>query len=265
VAKVCETFGTKYHKTPIAHSHEHNGKVENANRQVLRSVRAFVLDERVMNDWTRALPAVQFIFNTTRHRDIGFTSAELLFGPAVNLNRFVLDQRGKARTPDEALTWWDEQQEIHADILTKASKLQLEVDLKRIELRSGIPTTYEVGTYVLVEYPKTMGEGRGRPVNKLQTTRKGPMRVVSQQDDTYELLDLVSRKIDTVHVSRIYPFKYDSTKVDPENVAIRDQGEFIVESIIDSIIDKNLPRTTWSFRVRWLGFDDTYDEWLGWN
>ena len=110
-----------------------------------------------------------------------------------------------------------------------------------------------------------MGEGRGRPVNKLQTTRKGPMRVVSQQDDTYELLDLVSRKIDTIHVSRIYPFKYDSTKVDPENVAIRDQGEFIVESIIDSIIDKNLPRTTWSFRVRWLGFDDTYDEWLGWN
>ena len=56
-------------------------------------------------------------------------------------------------------------------------------------------------------------------------------------------MDLVSRKIDTIHVSLIYPFKYDSTKVDPENVAIRDQGEFIVESIIDSIVDKNLPRT----------------------
>jgi len=107
VTKVCESFGTKYQKTPIAHSHEHNGKVENANRQVLRSIRAFILDERVMNDWTRALPAVQFIFNTTRHRDIGFTSAELLFGPAVNMNRFLLDARGKRRTPEEALTWWD--------------------------------------------------------------------------------------------------------------------------------------------------------------
>ena len=50
VTKVCETFGTKYHKTPIAHSHEHNDKVENANRQVLRSIRAIVLDERVMHD-----------------------------------------------------------------------------------------------------------------------------------------------------------------------------------------------------------------------
>ena len=74
-----------------------------------------------------------------------------------------------------------------------------------------------------------MREGRGRSINKLQTTRKGPMRVVSQQNEMYELFDLVSRKIDTIHVSQIYSFKYDdSTKVDPENVAIRDQGEYSI-------------------------------------
>ena len=45
----------------------------------------------------------------------------------------------------------------------------------------------------------------------------------------YELFDLVSRKIDTIHVSQIYSFKYgDSTKVDPENVAIRVQGEYSI-------------------------------------
>jgi len=110
-----------------------------------------------------------------------------------------------------------------------------------------------------------MGEGRGRPVNKLQTTRKGPMRVVSKQEDTYDLLDLVSRRVEIVYVSRIYPFNFAATKVDPENVAIRDQGEFIVDKIVDSIIDRGLSKTTWSFRVRWLGYDDIYDEWLGWN
>jgi len=50
VTKVCETFGTKYQKIPSLTLDEHNGKVENANRQVLRSIRAFILDERVMND-----------------------------------------------------------------------------------------------------------------------------------------------------------------------------------------------------------------------
>ena len=89
-----------------------------------------------------------------------------------------------------------------------------------------------------------MGEGRGRPVNKLQTTRKGPMRVVSKQEDTYKLLDLVSRRVEIVYVSRIYPFNFAATKVDPENVAIRDQGEFIVDKTVDSIIDRGLSKTT---------------------
>ena len=33
----------------------------------------------------------------------------------------------------------------------------------RIVSRSGKPTEYALHSYVLVEYPKTMGDGRGRP------------------------------------------------------------------------------------------------------
>ena len=44
VTLVCETYGTKFRKTTIAHSHEQNAKVENVNRQVLTSVRAFILE-----------------------------------------------------------------------------------------------------------------------------------------------------------------------------------------------------------------------------
>ncbi len=55
----------------------------------------------------------------------------------------------------------------------------------------------------------------------------------------YDLLDLVSRAVDTV----------------------RDQGEFVVESIVDSSID-DMPKTNWQFKVRWAGYDESYDEWL---
>ena len=72
-----------------------------------------------------------------------------------------------------------------------------------------------------------MGEGRGRPLNKLQTLKKDPMKVVGIKKDAYELLNLVTCTVDTIHVSRIYPFLYDPEVIDPENVAIRDQGEFI--------------------------------------
>ena len=96
----------------------------------------------------------------------------------------------------------DQQLGIHQDILSKAAELQRTVDEKRLVLRAGIPTTYAMDSYVLVEYP-TMGDGRGRPLNKLQTTRKGPMKVIGIDKDAYELLDLVARKVDTVHVARL--------------------------------------------------------------
>jgi transposase InsO family protein len=260
---LCGTYGTKFSKTPIAHSHESNAKVENANKQILQSLRAFIYEERVMNDWSRSIPAIQYIFNTTNHRDIGYSSAELLFGPANNLNQFVTDE--KPTTALETVAWWDQQLGIHHEILSKAAELQRSVDEKRLVSRAGIPTTYAIDSYVLVEYPKTMGDGRGRPLNKLQTTRKGPMKVIGIDKDAYELLDLVARKVDTVHVARLHPFLYDPEVIDPENVAIRDQGEFIVEEIVDALMDQTLPKTQWSFRVRWQGYDDSCDEWLDWN
>ena len=110
-----------------------------------------------------------------------------------------------------------------------------------------------------------MGDGRGRPPNKLQTIRKGPTRVVALNKDAYDVFDLVNRKIDEVHVSRLYPFYYDPEKVDPENVAIRDQGEFIVAEIVDAIIDPTLPKRRWSFRVRWQGYNESFDEGLDWS
>ena len=264
VQRVCDTYGVLFRKTPIAHSHQQNAKVENANRQVLRSLRAFILDERAMDNWTRALPAVQFIFNTTIHRDIGYSSADLLFGPAVNMSRFILEKK-EINDPTESIVWWDQQQEIHADILKKAADLQREVDEKRITIRTKLPTSYKVDSYVLVEYPLTMGDGRGRPLNKLQTILKGPMKVLEVKDDAYDLLDLVSRRVETVHVARLHPFIYDPTTVDPDIVAIRDQGEFIVQEIVDALIDQNLPKTEWSFKVRWSGYDESFDEWLDWN
>jgi len=73
---------------------------------------------------------------------------------------------------------------IHSDILRKAEGLQKETDIKRLEIRAGVPTTYAIDSYVIVEYPKTMGEGQGRPSNKLQTVKKGPMKVVGLEMPT---------------------------------------------------------------------------------
>ena len=42
------------------------------------------------------------------------------------------------------------------------------------------------------------------------------MKVVGIEKDAYELLDLVHKKVETVHVSRLHPFIFDPQMVDPE-------------------------------------------------
>ena len=116
------------------------------------------------------------------------------------MNQFVTDP--KPTIALETIAWWDQQLGIHHDILRKAAELQRTVDKKRLVSRAGIPTTYAMDSYAFVEYPKTMGDGRGRPLNKLQTTRKGPIKVIGIEKDAYELLDLVARKVDTVQRER---------------------------------------------------------------
>ena len=49
------------------------------------------------------------------------------------------------------------------------------------------------------------------------------MKVNGFHENAYEVFDLINRKVDTVHVARLYPLFYDPERVDPENVAIRDQ------------------------------------------
>ena len=59
------------------------------------------------------------------------------------------------------------------------------------------------------------------------------MKILEIKDDFYTVLDFVSRNAQTVYVSRVYSFYYDPSRVDPENVALRNTEEFVVESIVD--------------------------------
>ena len=114
----------------------------------------------------------------------------------------------------------------------------------------------------LVSYPDTMYSGKGKPPTKLMPIRKGPMKVVERNKDAYSVLDIVSRRIHEVHISRLFPFFYDDTRVDPETIALRDSEEFVVESIIDDTIDTEIPKTQWQFRIRWKGYDESEDTWV---
>jgi hypothetical protein len=251
--------------TPIAHSHEQNARVERVNKELKRHLVNYCQDNRIRAHWTRAIPAVQYIINTTINSQTGYSPFDLLFGPAVNPKRFNLNPLTEEDMDELKFTeWFSTQQQIHADIMDKARELQASLDSQHLQERTFVPSVFDVGSYVLVGYPDTLN-GKGKPPTKLMPIKKGPMKILERNGDKYEVLDLVSRISDSVHISRIYPFLYDDTRVDPEKVAYRDKEEFEVEQILDDTIDLNISVRLWRFYVKWSGYDLTEALWLPWD
>ena len=88
---------------------------------------------------------------------------------------------------------------------------------------------------------------------------------MDRNGNSYEVLDLVSRQSDSVHISRILPFLFDDTRIDPEKIAYRDKEEFEVEKILDDTIDLSLSVRFWKFQIKWEGYDLSEASWLPWD
>ena len=75
------------HSLIQAYSHEENGIVERANKEVLRHLRSIIFDKNILQEWGDYLPMVQRIINAQVHESIGVSPIELLYGNAISLDR----------------------------------------------------------------------------------------------------------------------------------------------------------------------------------
>jgi hypothetical protein len=125
-------------------------------------------------------------------------------------------------------------------------------------------TEFATDSYVLVNYPTTTTNVRGTPT-KLHTIKKGPFRVISHEGETYKLLNLaLNTEKPAVHVSRLSPFRYDTKRTDPTNIANRDYQLFEVESILHHQGDTKR-KSTLTFLVHWAGYSHSEDSWEPWS
>ncbi len=69
-----------------------------------------------------------------------------------------------------------------------------------------------------------------------------------------------------VHIKELRPFYHDFTSIDPKEIARHGIGEFFVDSFLDIKGNKH-PKTNrffqtdLFFKVRWEGYDESYDTW----
>ena len=208
-------------------------------------------------------------FQCYRNREHKTSPGQIIYGNSIQLDRQLFDVT-KAIASDGPLKlskYLDTllQQQMH--VIQLAQKHQIGKDTTHIfkkEMAAASPTEYQLGSYVLLEYP---GEGLRRgPPSKLMPFLEGPLKVVNVYGTRYTLQNLINGETRDVHVSRIRPFRHDSnvTLEQMRNIAIRDHHEYVVDSILEHTGTPK-KRSEMFFKVRWAGYSQEHDSWEPWK
>jgi len=218
----------------------------------------------VGSKWSKYLPLVQRIINTSKHSATGLTPVQIVFpNPhnACQLDRGILTQKG-----DILLSaYMKELMEAQSQIIAIAEHNLREKESKHLDGYSKERTKFEIGSYVLVEH-RLQGLRRG-PKSKLLPFLRGPMKIIGwDEKNTYHVQNLINQRVTSHNVTNLRPFLYDERTLTPLLTATADTlDEFIVEKVLEMRGDlRKQPRKSLLFKVRWAGYgpeDDTWEPW----
>ena len=168
---------------------------------------------------------MQRILNSNHSDRLKISSAQMLFGNVLKLDRGIFLPREERIPTSKPLSKYTSDLLLMQDNLLKASaKELLRTDLLHMTSKEhDTHKEYLIDSYVLVHYRT------GLPPTRLHTHWHGPMRVIKGSNSRYTLLNLITGKEKDFHVSDMKPFVFDSTIVDPFDIARRDYMEFFIE------------------------------------
>ena len=248
-------------RTSLPYRPQSNGIVERSNREILKHLRAIIMDTKVINQWSLYLPLVQRIINSSFHRSIGTCPMRILFGDFITVDRGIFTDMDISTIPQASTTtvtlYIEQLNEQLFNIISASQQHQLS-EWKKIKKEEN-PKEFDVGDYVLVTYPT-------RRPNKLSSLLRGPLLIVAKRNNTYDCLDIITNHVLSYDISRLYLFNPTEILDIPTGEAAKDlnmadRQEFEVESIVDHKGSHRNKRTL-QFRIRWLGYGPDDDTWL---
>jgi hypothetical protein len=220
-----------YHQlTVVAYHTQANGLAERRMAEVMKHLRALVIEKRIKERWSRYIPLVQRIINYTVDGSIGTMPARVILGDLADSDLVMdLPQAWENRNIGDYLIHLRQTQAA----LIKATQDYLNSNQRKRgrdgEVKSTEVVQFQEGQYVLLEYPT-------RPPNKLAGLYRGPMVIHAiDRPDLITVRDLTNNKLSLVHTSRLKHFRHPAEMTEEEAIALAavDMDEFYVDSIID--------------------------------
>ena len=254
------------HRFAVANSPWTNGAVENVMKEVLRVLKALLIEYRSsVTDWEHFVPMVEWALNCSYRARLGGSPYKAWFGrePTTLLASLVRDQQDVVDTiplTDDNVRAMLENLAIAVDTMHKrvTHRAQAVRAAGRRRASKGTLPNFAVGDFVLMARARPPGKN-----SKMMFTWKGPWRVTNAPNPhIYQVQDIVSGKVTTAHVARLKLYK-DSLLGVTEYVQeafqyLFNQGEFHIEDLFDV---KRTPHGAYKALVHWQGFSAWEKSW----
>ena len=257
------------HLTIHPHSHEENGIIERAIREIERHLRNIVFDEKVKNQWSHYLPLIQRIMNATIHSALGCSPASIIFGRALELdqNLFPTKSRLQHITGQPLSQYLSKAMSIQQHIIDLALQNQIKTNYKHLDRKqysSSQPYDFKVGDYVIYDEPNIFQKNDARP-DKLTSHFKGPYLITDINTQHIRVMNLLTQKVIKLHPAHVHPYILDPNRTDPAEVAQHTAQEYIVDKIVAVNGTKKRNgeyyKSNLEFKVHWTGYADSEDSW----
>jgi hypothetical protein len=254
------------------YSHQENSLVERANKEVLRHLRNFIFDSKVIAEWPSYLSQVEQIMNSHVSKSTGVSPVEMVFAGQIDLNQGKLFPNAKESEQEPMSEYMTRLLNQQSRLLEIAAKHQEKTDMFHLAKKKGTSITeFPIDSFVTAAWEND----EHRPPTKLHNIRRGPFRVLRkvtrEEGDVYTVLDLVTHKELKFHVKLLHPFQYDPTRMDIEEIATVEKQFFTVERVVShrwkneelAINKKGQTPDNLELQIKWAGYE--IPEWNRYN
>jgi len=246
-----------------AYSHQENGIVERANKEVIRHARNIAYELRKADTWDEDILKIQAIMNEKKSEATGLTPNQIVFAGQINLNAGRLYPQPTEREMQTMSTYMKKQIDYQDKLMDIAYSQQERTNAIHMANSDENEIPHHTGEYIVVRHEN------GQAPTKLSVRWHGPYRIIGihkrPQGTVYTCYSPKDGKVADYHASLVQAHPCESDIEAVRSSTLDDSNSYIIEEVrnheIVIVKAKKTNKEVLNLLIKWHGYkEETWHE-----